>query len=94
MSPFSAPTGHSIPPEAVGHLTRGHLIEAIKATRVATGLGLKESKDVVEAYLREHHSIRQQYNEATAGARGSLGWIMLAVVLVIGLAIVAAWWRQ
>ncbi len=94
MAPFSAATSHSIPPEAVGHLTRGHLIEAIKATRGATGLGLKEAKDVVDAYLREHHSIRQQYNEANTGARGSLGWIMLAVILVVGLIIAATWSRQ
>jgi ribosomal protein L7/L12 len=41
----------SISPEAQGAADRGNLIEAIKLTREATGLGLKEAKDAVDAYL-------------------------------------------
>lgn len=38
------------PPDAIAALERGDLIDAIKRTREATGLGLKESKDLVERY--------------------------------------------
>ena len=41
----------SIPPDAQGAADRGNLIEAIKITREVTGLGLKEAKDAVDAYL-------------------------------------------
>jgi hypothetical protein len=41
-----------IPPEAAAAAARGDLIEAIKRTREVTGLGLKESKELVEAHLR------------------------------------------
>jgi len=38
------------PPDAIAALERGKLIDAIKRTREATGLGLKESKELVERY--------------------------------------------
>lgn len=39
-----------LPPEALAALSRGQLIEAIKIVRAATGLGLKEAKDLVERH--------------------------------------------
>jgi ribosomal protein L7/L12 len=53
------PTGTlgSLPPEVAASVERavrdGQLIEAIKAVRDATGLGLKESKDVVDRLAAE-----------------------------------------
>ena len=43
--------------DAVAALRLGHYIEAIKLTRTANHLGLKEAKDLVEAYLLEHSEI-------------------------------------
>ena len=40
-----------MPHEALEALRSGQLIDAIKITREKTGLGLKESKDLVERYL-------------------------------------------
>ena len=40
-----------IPPEAAAAAARGELIEAIKRTRQATGLGLKEAKELVDLHL-------------------------------------------
>lgn len=40
-----------LPPEAVAALARGQTIEAIKIVRDQTGLGLKESKDLVDRHL-------------------------------------------
>ena len=36
------------------HIEAGRKIEAIKALREETGLGLREAKDAVEAYMRDH----------------------------------------
>ena len=38
--------------EAIKAIERGHLIEAVKLAREETGLGLKEAKELVEAYGR------------------------------------------
>jgi ribosomal protein L7/L12 len=45
-------TSASIPADAQRAADRGELIEAIKITREATGLGLKEAKDAVDAYVQ------------------------------------------
>jgi ribosomal protein L7/L12 len=41
-----------LPPEALQALARGQQIEAIRLLREATGLGLKEAKDAIDAHLR------------------------------------------
>jgi ribosomal protein L7/L12 len=50
--PVSVATASSdgLPAEALAALSRGQLIEAIKIVRVATGLGLKDAKDLVERH--------------------------------------------
>jgi ribosomal protein L7/L12 len=40
-----------LPLAAIEAADRGNIVEAVKATRIATGLGLKESKDAIDAYL-------------------------------------------
>ena len=41
---------HALPSDVVEALQRGETIEAIKRLRAATGLGLKEAKDVIDEY--------------------------------------------
>ncbi|MBC7988614.1 MAG: ribosomal protein L7/L12 [Luteimonas sp.] len=53
-----------LPPDAIDALARGETIEAIKRVRAATGLGLKEAKDLVDAY-------RHPGGGATSHAPGS-----------------------
>lgn len=50
--PVSAATASfdGLPAEALAALSRGQFIEAIKIVRAATGLGLKEAKDLVERH--------------------------------------------
>jgi len=44
-----------MPPEVLRHLEAGKLIHAIKALREAyPGMGLKQAKDAVEAYVRRN----------------------------------------
>ncbi|EJL77789.1 periplasmic component of amino acid ABC-type transporter/signal transduction system [Polaromonas sp. CF318] len=47
--PLSAP---SLPQPVQDALQRGNLVEAIKLMRADTGMGLKETKDALEAYMR------------------------------------------
>ncbi|MEO5823202.1 MAG: 50S ribosomal protein L7/L12 [Vicinamibacteraceae bacterium] len=84
-----------IPADAVSALSRGMLIDAIKATRLATGLGLKESKEAVETYLAQHPNLSRQYQEAAVARRGPVGWLVLAIVLVVagGVALALFWGR-
>ena len=55
-NPLSSPTGGapapSLPQPVQDALQRGNLVEAIKLMRAGTGLGLKETKDALEAYMR------------------------------------------
>lgn len=78
-----APTD-GLPPQALTALSRGSLIEAIKHTRNATGLGLKEAKDKVETYIRQNPSAKRQLENALSGSRTNMtpALAVLALVLV------------
>jgi hypothetical protein len=85
----TSPSLVNVPPAAVEHLRKGRKIEAIKAVRQATGLGLKEAKDAVEAFIDRSPGLRREYEAAAASAQGAL-WLVLAIVAVVGLAALAA----
>jgi hypothetical protein len=74
-----------IPHEALDALRAGQLIDAIKITREKTGLGLKESKDLVERYLKEHPQeqalIQEQFAQRSRG--GIQIFILIFIILVI-----------
>lgn len=53
-------SSHGLPAEALAALSRGQLIEAIKIVRAATGLGLKEAKDLVEQYRDGQAPVRDE----------------------------------
>lgn len=74
-----------IPHEALDALRAGQLIDAIKITREKTGLGLKESKDLVERYLKEHPQEQALIQEQLAQrSRGGIQiFILIFIILVI-----------
>jgi len=74
-----------IPNEALQALRSGQLIDAIKITREKTGLGLKESKDLVDQYLKEHPQEQAQIQEQLA--QRSRGGIKIIVFMMFILAI-------
>ena len=79
-----------VPLQAVSALHQGNLIDAIKRTREATGLGLKESKETVERYLAAHPSTNEQYR---AAARLNGGGTRLFVIGgLIAAAAAISWW--
>ncbi|NOS98404.1 MAG: hypothetical protein HOP25_08030 [Methylotenera sp.] len=49
--------------KAVDALKQGRMIEAIKLTRVASKVGLKEANEQVEAYLQLHPEITVQKSQ-------------------------------
>jgi len=79
---------HDLPEEAVAALKQNRLIEAIKITRAATGLGLKKSKDAVESYLLTNPALKAQID----ATRVSINFTREHVVIfVIGLAMLSAY---
>jgi ribosomal protein L7/L12 len=56
----------TLPNAAVEILWRGQMIEAIKHVRVERKLGLKEAKDLVDAYIRSQPSLREKMEQAQA----------------------------
>lgn len=62
--------GGDIPLAAILSLQKGRLIDAIKHTREASGLGLKESKQRVEAWLESNPQTLARFKaEASAGMK-------------------------
>lgn len=78
-----------IPPEALDVLREGQLIEAIKITREKTGLGLKESKDLIDQYLQAHPQEQARVQQQVA--QRSRGGVKVVVFLVV-LLIILIWW--
>lgn len=69
-----------IPAAAVDALKRGNKIEAIKLTRAASGMGLKESKDAVEALIDQDPGIKHAYDE-NASQAGCLPGIVVLIAM-------------
>ncbi len=65
---------------AVESLWRGDVIGAIKVVRVERKLGLKEAKDLVDAYIRSQPSLRLKLEQAQAEA-----WRKLKRGLIVAL---------
>lgn len=73
-----------IPAEAIEALERGNKIEAIKIVREAEGIGLKEAKGAVEAFLAGRPDIESRMKQASmAAARGGLSRLALVLGLLI-----------
>ncbi len=62
MRPENSTT--DLPAEVIAAIQAGRKIEAIKLLREAEGLGLKESKNAVEAYIRSNPSLQQPQSKS------------------------------
>lgn len=71
-----------LPHEALIALRSGKLIDAIKITREKTGLGLKESKDLVDRYLDTHPN-EQIFIQEQLAQRSRSGIQFLVTVLFL-----------
>jgi len=73
-----------IPPDAIVALQRGDKIEAIKLTRAHAGLGLKEAKDEVDAYIASQPQLQETFAAQQTSRRGGC-LTTLAVFVLVGL---------
>jgi DNA-binding transcriptional MerR regulator len=77
--------GAPLPPGVLEALQRGNKIEAIRRLREQTGLGLKESKDAVDAYRLLHPEAGDLSPGQVRSSEGSLWWaVALALVCLLG----------
>lgn len=76
--------------DAIAAIEGGNLIQAIKVIRTNTGLGLKESKDVVEAYLETHPAIKAKFQENKTQVNLTQETVVHLLLIAAGLAI-ACW---
>ena len=65
----------NLPAEVVNAIHAGRKIEAIKLLREARGLGLKDAKHAVDAYIRKNPSAQQP--------RSSGGGLVIIVAIVL-----------
>jgi hypothetical protein len=84
--PVDAEQATDIPAAAVAALHNGKLIDAVKHTRTATGLGLKDSKEAVERYLDAHPATRQRLSEASRPT-AAIRFVLVATIFVIAAAV-------
>lgn len=77
-----------LPLEAITLLNEGRVIEAIKSVRQAEGLGLKEAKGRVDAYLAREPLLRAQLELRQRAARRKFFFWFLVVDIVIAAAII------
>ena len=84
--PNQSDPSSGLPEAAVRALWKGNVIEAIKVVRLERGIGLKESKDAVDAYIRTQPPLRQKVEEANARAKeGLLRWLaVIGLILAVG----------
>ena len=88
----------AVPAAALAALARGQKVEAVRLTREATGLGLAEAKQLVEAHRNPaagdfgHLSPSLPMDPMAEPGRvsgGGLAWLPVAVVLLLA---ALAWW--
>ncbi len=75
-----------LPPQVAAELARGNKIEAIKLLRNATGFGLKEAKDAVDAAERNHNPCAEAAAPGEVPNRSSSKlwhWIAVAAVMLV-----------
>jgi ribosomal protein L7/L12 len=74
----------SLPPDALAALMRGNKIDAIRALRESTGMGLKQAKEAVEAAQRTLPSAPDQPSPGEQRRRPAV-WLFLALLAIVAL---------
>ena len=70
---------------ALAALLSGSRIDAIKRVREVQGIGLKEAKEMVDAYVASHPDLAANYAAASAEAKGVvLRWLAVIILMVVG----------
>jgi len=74
-----------LPEEALAALESGKKIEAIKSVRMSFNVGLKEAKEIVEAYIEADPEFKQRISVANNHAAQSAfsGLLVIAVIVLL-----------
>jgi ribosomal protein L7/L12 len=72
---------YSMSYNVLNHLRAGKKIDAIKALRQETGLGLKDAKDAVEKVLLENPEVKLRYD--AEAKRGVISFLSFAAVVIL-----------
>lgn len=73
-----------LPAAVVAAIQQGRKIDAIKLLRAETGLGLKESKEAVDAYVQRHPTLAAQMGPQAGSTLGRL--VLVGVVVAAAIA--------
>lgn len=76
----------TLPPEALQALQEGKVIEAIKIIRAKTGLGLKESKAMLNDYLNHNPSMKHQLQQQRVRSSHGLITLFIFIIVLVALA--------
>jgi hypothetical protein len=76
-----------LPKATIEALWQGNVIEAIKVVRQERNIGLKEAKDVVDAYLASQPALKKKLDQVLATAQQRfIRWLIGFLVLAAGIA--------
>jgi len=84
--------GEPLPQEVLAELARGNKLQAIKVLRKASGLGLKEAKELVEAAEAGTPGMRSRLSTGLAHGEAPGGALRTILVVVVMLAVGGALW--
>jgi hypothetical protein len=83
-----------LPPESRAELARGNKIEAIKLLRKATGLGLKEAKDLVDGAESATPSMQPGTSAGLMRGEAPGGRVRTIFAVLVVLMLAAALWMM
>lgn len=86
-----APERPTLPPKAIAELQQGRKIEAIRIVREAHGIGLKEAKEAVEAYIQTQPALQLALEAKNKEAKTTLLRWLFVIALIIAVAYVGTW---
>jgi len=76
-----------LPKAAVDALWQGNVIEAIKVVRQEQNIGLKEAKNLVDAYIGSQPALKKKLDQVLATAKKRMvRWLIGFLVLAAGVA--------
>ena len=79
-------TKHDLPSEALVALQRGSKIDAIKCVRTASGVSLKEAKEIVEDFIERSPDVKSRMDAANAeSAAGAFRWLLLIAAIAFAI---------
>jgi len=67
-------------PKVISEIANGNKVAAIKMLREDTGLGLKESKILIEAYIDENGLTKQ----SAENTNSNVSWFFIIILVALG----------